>query len=136
MEHLAEKYKYAFQITEKIAFGLIKVSILLLWKRMISPIRSFQMSCIIMICVVIAWSIAFLFATIFQCGLHWDWNWAPITLFLTHCTNTLNMLTVFTVTDIVTDFVIIAMPVPIIWRLQLPTAKKLGLTGLFMLGLL
>ncbi|KAJ5915816.1 hypothetical protein N7454_010957 [Penicillium verhagenii] len=135
LEHLVEKYKYSFQIMEKMTFGLIKISILLLWKRMISPIRSFQTCCHVMIGVVIAWSIAFLFATVFQCGLNWNWNWAPITLFLTQCSNTLNMLTAFTATDIATDVVIIVMPVPIIWKLHLPTAKKAGLTGLFMLGL-
>ncbi|KAJ5928272.1 hypothetical protein N7466_007228 [Penicillium verhagenii] len=135
LEHLVEKYKYAFQIMEKMTFGLIKISILLLWKRMISPIRSFQTCCHVMIGVVIAWSIAFVFATVFQCGLNWSWNWAPITLFLTQCSNTLNMLTVFTATDIATDIVIIVLPVPIIWKLHLPTAKKAGLTGLFMLGL-
>ncbi|PYI02706.1 hypothetical protein BO78DRAFT_422270 [Aspergillus sclerotiicarbonarius CBS 121057] len=135
LEHLAQKYKYAFQTTEKITFGLIKLSILFLWKRMISPIRWFQVSCWVMIGVVIAWMIAFFFATVFQCYTQWAWNWAPISFFLTQCTNTLDMLTVFTATDIVTDVIIITMPVPIIWQLHLPTIKKVGLTGLFMMGL-
>ncbi|KAJ5205566.1 hypothetical protein N7472_002014 [Penicillium cf. griseofulvum] len=135
LETLVQKYKYAFQTTEKIAFGLIKLSILFLWKRMLSPIRSFQLFCWVMIVIVAAWSISFFFATLFQCGTHWDWNWAPIGFFLTECTDTLNMLTVFCGTDLLTDFVIMFMPVPIIWKLQMSVKKKVGVTSVFMVGI-
>lgn len=135
LEALVQKYKYAFQTTEKIAFGLIKISILLLWKRMLSPIRSFQLLCWVMIVIVAAWSISFFFATLFQCGTNWDWNWAPIAFFLTQCTDTLNMLTVFCGTDVLTDFVIMLMPVPIIWRLKMSVKRKIGVTSVFMVGI-
>ncbi|CAI7590130.1 unnamed protein product [Penicillium glandicola] len=135
LEVLAQKYKYAFQTTEKIAFGLIKISILFLWKRILSPIRSFQLFCWVMIGIVTAWSTSFFFATLFQCGTSWDWNWAPIGFFLTECTDTLNMLTVFCGTDLLTDFVIMLMPVPIIWRLRMSVRKKIGVTSVFMVGI-
>ena len=67
-----------------------------------------------MIGLVIAWSVAFFFATIFQCAPDWSLNWAPIADFLTKCTNTLDMLTVFSATDVITDLMIIAMPVPMV----------------------
>ncbi|KAI1382424.1 hypothetical protein F4677DRAFT_452129 [Hypoxylon crocopeplum] len=135
LEHLAQKYKYAFQTTEKITFGLIKLSILFLWKRIFGPARPFVLLCWIMIGVITAWCISFFFATVFQCGIQWTWNWAPIGIFLTQCTNTLNMLTVFTATDLFTDFIIMFMPVPLIWKLQMPTRKKVGITSIFMVGL-
>ncbi|KAE8154331.1 hypothetical protein BDV25DRAFT_126613 [Aspergillus avenaceus] len=134
LEHLAQKYKYGFQVVEKVAFALIKLSLLFLWKRMLTSIRWFQVFCWTMIAVVTAWAISFFFATVFQCGTHWDWNWAPISWFLTECTNSLNMLTVFTATDLVTDFIIIIMPVPVIWRLHMPTRKKIGVTSIFLVG--
>lgn len=136
LEHLVEKYKYGFQTTEKIAFGLIKLSILFLWKRMFGRVRTFVVLCWVMIAIVTAWSISFFFATLFQCSTHWSWNWAPITLFLTQCTNTLNMLTVFTATDVFTDFIILFMPVPIIWKLHMQRRKKIGVTSIFMVGFL
>ncbi|KAL4794453.1 hypothetical protein BDV19DRAFT_390290 [Aspergillus venezuelensis] len=135
LEVLAQKYKYAFQTIEKIAFGTIKISILFLWKRIFGPTRLFRTICWVMIGVVTAWSITFFFATLFQCGTNWSWNWAPIGFFLTECIDTLNMLTVFTATDLLTDFIIMFMPVPIIWRLKMPTAKKIGVTSLFMVGI-
>jgi hypothetical protein len=136
LEHLAQKYKYAFQTTEKLAFGLIKLSFLFLWKRIFSQAKRFVLMCWVMIGIIIAWAISFFFATVFQCGTQWHKNWAPIAIFLTQCVNTLDLLTVFTVTDIVTDFIIILMPVPLIWRLQMPKNKKIGITGIFMIGFL
>jgi hypothetical protein len=136
LEHLAQKYKYAFQVTEKIAFGLIKLSILFLWKRLFGSNRTFKIATWIMIGVIFAWSFTFFLGTLLQCHPHWEWNWAPIGIFLTQCTNTLDMLTVFTATDLTTDFIIMLMPVPLIWRLHLPIRKKIGVTSIFMVGLL
>lgn len=70
-----------------------------------------------MIGIIIAWSLTFFFATLFQCGVNWELNWAPIGDFLTKCTDTLDMLTVFTATDILTDFMIMAMPIPMVREL-------------------
>lgn len=136
LEHLAQKYKYAFQTTEKIAFGLIKLSLLFLWKRIFARARRFVLLCWVMIGIISAWFIAFFFATLFQCGTRWDWNWAPISFFLTQCVDTLDMLTSFTATDLFTDFIIMFMPVPLIWKLHMPLRKKIGVTCIFMVGLL
>ena len=111
---LLSQYKYGFQTTEKIAFGLIKLSILFLWRRIFGHVRAFNRASWVMIVIVSAWSLTFFFATVFQCGVKWSLNWAPITIFLTQCSNTLNMLTVFTATDIITDLLIIAMPIPMV----------------------
>ncbi|KAI1384571.1 uncharacterized protein F4822DRAFT_367163 [Hypoxylon trugodes] len=135
LEHLAQKYKYAFQTTEKVAFGLIKLSFVFLWKRIFNRARQVVVFCWVMVGVLIAWFLAFFFATVFQCGTRWTWNWAPIGIFLTQCANTLTLLTVFTATDIVTDFIIMFMPVPMIWKLHMPTKKKIGITSIFMVGL-
>lgn len=146
------QYKYGFQTTEKLAFGFIKLSILFLWRRVFGHVRSFNMASWAMIGIVTAWSLTFFFATIFQCGLHWSRNWAPIEIFLTQCSNTLDMLSVFTTTDIVTDLLIIAMPIPMvgkvfknretrpdiyqIWSLQLSTHRKLAISAMFLVGFL
>lgn len=133
-EHLAEKYKYGFQTTEKLAFGLIKLSILFLWRRIFGHVRAFNIVSWIMIGIVTAWSITFFLATVFQCGLDWSLNWAPIANFLTQCSNTLNMLSVFTATDIFTDLMIIAMPIPMIWSLQMSVQRKIAINAMFLVG--
>ena len=137
LEHLVQRYKWGFQSVEKLAFGLIKLSILFLWMRIFArATRGFIIFCWIMIGIIIAWSLTFFFATVFQCGTRWDWNWSPIFFFLTKCTDTLAMLTVFTATDLLTDFIIMLMPVPLIWKLNMPTRKKVAVTAVFMVGLL
>lgn len=40
------------------------------------------------------------------------------------------------IVHIVTDFAIIVMPLPIVWKLQLPRSQKIYLTGIFGLGTL
>jgi hypothetical protein len=134
LEAVAQKYKYAFQMTEKFCFGLIKISLLLLWKRLFGSSKRFRMLCWVMIGLTVAWTLAFFFTTLFQCGTRWSLNWAPIGVFLTECIESLDVLTVFSATDILSDLIIIAMPVPLIWRLHLPTRKKVALNSVFLIG--
>ncbi len=119
------QYKYGFQTTEKIAFGLIKLSILFLWRRIFGHVRTFNIVSWVMVGIIIAWSLTFFIATVFQCGVNWSLNWAPITLFLTECSNTLDMLTVFTATDIITDLLIIAMPIPMVCKIRKDLRTKI-----------
>ena len=37
---------------------------------------------------------------------------------------------------VATDFVVLCLPIPVVWRLQLPLRKKLGILAIFMTGLL
>jgi hypothetical protein len=85
--------------------------------------------------IIAAWSTAFCLGTVFQCGTNWRLNFAPIGMFLTECSNTLDMLSAFAATDILTDFIIMFMPVPMIWSLQMAVKKKLAITGMFTVGL-
>jgi hypothetical protein len=136
LEQLAQKYKLAFQVTEKVALGLIKLSILCLWNRIFGQTKKFTIFCRIMIVVTIAWTVAFFFATLFQCGTHWARNWESMKIFPPKCTNAAALAAAFTSTDVVTNLVIILMPVPIIWRLQMRTKRKVGITAIFGVGLL
>ncbi|KAI0907487.1 hypothetical protein F4823DRAFT_602886 [Ustulina deusta] len=134
LEIVAQKYKYAFQTTEKIVFGLIKISILLLWDRLFGSSKHFRTLCWVMIGITVAWTLAFFFTTVFQCGTRWSMNWSPIGIFLSQCIESLNVLTVFSATDILSDLIIICMPIPLIWRLHLPTKKKIALNSVFLIG--
>ncbi|KAI1826339.1 hypothetical protein F4861DRAFT_537181 [Xylaria intraflava] len=135
LEHLVQKYKYAFQITEKFAFGFIKLSFLFLWKRTLGKSRKLTIYILFLVIIVSAWSIAFLFITVFQCGLRWELNWAPIAIQLTECVSVLSLLTAYATLDLATDFAILAIPIPIIWKLSMPVRKKAGVTAIFGVGL-
>ncbi|KAI0186892.1 hypothetical protein EV127DRAFT_472344 [Xylaria flabelliformis] len=81
-----------------------------------------------------AWSIAFFFITVFQCGLRWDLNWAPVGVQLTECVSLIGLLTAYSTLDLVTDFVILCIPIPVIWNLSMPVRKKIGVTAVFGVG--
>ncbi|KAI0814412.1 hypothetical protein GGR55DRAFT_631731 [Xylaria sp. FL0064] len=134
LEIVAQKYKYAFQTTEKIVFGLIKVSILLLWIRLFGSSKRLRILCWVLIGLTTTWTFAFFFTTLFQCGTRWSMNWSPIGVFLSQCIESLNVLTVFAATDILSDLIIISIPLPLIWRLHLPIRKKIALNSVFLIG--
>ena len=81
--------------------------------------------------VIFAWWVAFTLASIFQCtpvALNWH-RALPGT-----CFNFLAMYWVHALTNIATDIVILSLPWPMIWRLQMHTRLKAALSGMFLLG--
>ncbi|KAI9794955.1 MAG: hypothetical protein M1833_007329 [Piccolia ochrophora] len=52
-----------------------------------------------------------------------------------HCLDQNAIFWVTSIVNVVTDFYILVLPLPLIWNLQLRAQKKIGLTLVFMLGL-
>ena len=72
-----------------------------------------------------------IFSGIFQCvPIEAAWNPAVEG----HCINLSTVLVVGASMDIVTDFVILLLPMPQLWCLQVSTKQKIQLTGIFLLG--
>lgn len=61
-------------------------------------------------------------------------NWAPLTP--GNCGNTLAVELVSGAVNLVLDMVLIAMPMPFIWRLQMPTQRKIAVSSVFCLGIM
>ncbi|OTB14125.1 hypothetical protein K445DRAFT_23906 [Daldinia sp. EC12] len=135
LENTAQKYKYVFQVIEKPAFGLIKLSLIFFWKRLFRPAKYFSTVCWVMIGITSGWALSFFFATLFQCGTKWKFNVADVKTFRDECNSSPNMIAAFTGLDLLTDVIIMFMPVPLIWGLRMPTRKKASVTGIFILGL-
>lgn len=51
-------------------------------------------------------------------------------------TNAQQMYTAMASADLIIDIIVILLPMPILWTLQLKTSKKLLLTAIFGLGVL
>ena len=113
-------------------YGLAKASILVFYMR-IFDVPAFRFRAKITLAIVVAWAISFFFASLFQCY--------PVTPLIepfygNHCVNTIPLWYVGGCTDIVLDFLILAMPVPMVLKLQLPWRQKLGILCTFLLGAL
>ena len=68
-----------------------------------------------MIVFTSGWSIAFFFATVFQCGTDFSLNWAPLIPFFTECgakVNTFTVMTLYATMDVIGDIIIICLPIP------------------------
>ena len=121
---------FVLQFFYVLAIGLVKASILCLYGRLFSA-RGFPSAVKILLFITAGWLISFLFATFFQV---WpiQCNWIV-------CDPTTEYSVMYlcaSVTDVVIDIAILSLPAFFIRKLQLSLCQKLGLTGIFGLGLL
>jgi hypothetical protein len=114
-----------------IALFLTKVSILLLYLRLF-PHERFVKSCWITIAVMGAFLFWTIFGFMFMCTpVNYFWNRS----IEGHCFNPKWVYFTNAPFNIVTDFVLFGLPLPILKELQLPRRQKTGLIILFGIGL-
>ncbi|KAG6988933.1 hypothetical protein G7Y79_00067g095480 [Physcia stellaris] len=122
------KSLFALQFFYVFAVAFVKLSVLYFYARIFSVGR-FPTIVRIMFLVVIAWLIAFFFATLLQIYPIWC-NWIV-------CNPTTNyplMYVCQSATDIVLDIIILCLPAYSISQLQMSLNKKIGLGAVFGLG--
>ena len=77
------------------------------------------------------WTIAFFFATLFQAwpiSYNWESSGDGYTI------NEAAMYNGLACTELITDIMILVMPLFVIWKLQLKTSKKWAISATFLLG--
>ena len=121
---------WAAQILYKFTINLTKTSICLLYLRIFTT-KKFRRAVHIIMGYVILYAIASILATIVQCmPLERIWAHAvPGT-----CINLTAFWYANASANIIGDFLILALPMPVIRRLQLPQRQRLGLMIVFALG--
>jgi hypothetical protein len=121
--------------------AVVKIAILTQYLQILAPNRTvnslmFFGSWITIVAVIIFYTVMF-FAAIFQCSPQkkiWD-----ITITEGHCRLGQGFVSGVIATgvfNIVSDFVILALPSTTVWRLRIGRAKKVGITALFSTGLM
>lgn len=125
-----DQTKFAINMISIVGLGLVKCSILVLYYNLF-PSRKFQLCIWATIAFVIGWTISFFFSHLFTCY--------PITVFIepyynNHCVETVTMFLALLFTDVVADFAILLLPVPMVLRVQLPLKKKLAVLAMLGLG--
>ncbi|KAI8631140.1 hypothetical protein F5Y19DRAFT_425215 [Xylariaceae sp. FL1651] len=126
-------YRTLGLVSELVYFNVIaflKLSILSFYGH-IFPQRPFHYWLWGVATLVAAWDISFTFATIFQCypiSYAWDTNQPG------YCINYGNSQLASGVINIITDFLILAMPIPLVWKLNISKHKKRQVTLTFAIG--
>ncbi|CAN9124011.1 unnamed protein product [Alternaria alternata] len=128
-----EKCVYMIFIMQPLAIGLTKLAFLFLYRRIFTW-PGFQWTSLVFIVLTVAFTIAFFFGFIFDCRLNFAANWGSLASIAENCPFGFEATIAFTVLDAVFDLCILLLPLPWIWRLQMPTVRKIQLCGVFLLG--
>ncbi|KAK5118770.1 hypothetical protein LTR85_007976 [Meristemomyces frigidus] len=129
--HTALRWFFIEQTQYKMVICLNKVAVVLLYKR-IFVTKTFQLVCWVVLGIVISWTVASIAATIFQCTpvpAAWDSKIPGST-----CINTTSFWMAYAIINILTDVLVLALPIPEIFRLHLNLRQRVGLCGVFLLG--
>ena len=124
---------FAFQFFYIVSISCIKISILLFYKRLFQS-RRFTQVVYVVVGVVAAWGIAFFFTHLFAIwpiSSRWDFN-----VQMTHEINAYAYWITNSATDVLTDFITLGLPLPMIRGLHMSRRNKLALLGAFALGCL
>ena len=114
--------------------GLVKTSMMLFFMRIFGTKRSFQISVGVVMTIVWLWAISIILETVLLCrplAFNWDTTIPGGT-----CGDRNGTYVSAGVLNLVTDLMVMALPVPHIWKLQLSMAKKIALSLVFCMGLL
>ncbi|KAI1186290.1 hypothetical protein F5B17DRAFT_404533 [Nemania serpens] len=112
--------------------GMTKISILLLYKRIFATPKFVTMVWIL-IGLVVAWTLSFTLALFFSC-IPIQAQWYPS--MEASCVNVVTLFTTAIITDVITDFLVLTLPIYKVWGLQMALGRKVPLIGIFLLGFL
>jgi hypothetical protein len=127
---LALKQFFIAQTPYKVTVGLNKIAIVLLYQRIFIS-RGFRMAAWTAMFILAGWTVATVGATIGQCNPiqgAWDKN------IKASCINSDIFWVVYAVGNILTDVMVLALPIPSILSLKLNVRDKVLLCGIFLLG--
>ena len=123
------KLLYVFQIFYILGPPSVKLSLLFLYRRIFE--KSHIRVVYGMMALIVVWVIIMTFLAIFNC--------TPVSAFWTQqgkCLDFRQFAIGYAVVNIVTDFVVWLMPIPSVWKIQLPLPQRIALSMIFALGLL
>jgi hypothetical protein len=115
-----------------IMISIGKLAICMLYRRLF-PQRSVLIVVYITAGVIILTAVGNLVVTLASCE-PFSANWAPNDVQATHCINKEAFFIWGTIPNIITNVVLLALPLPIVWRLQTSTKAKVALTITFLFG--
>ncbi|KUJ07752.1 uncharacterized protein LY89DRAFT_789440 [Mollisia scopiformis] len=134
---LIDKLTYFLQLFLIISNGFIKLSVLFFYRRLLIVDKRgvFSWVTFVAVAIIFLWTLAYLFTFIFGCGLHMSAYWGSLQgVEKYYGKGGFTIERSFYISDFVTDVMILCLPMPMIWRLRIGTAKRFAVTGIFLLG--
>ena len=125
----------AWLILYGLSIALSKCAILLLYVRVFTTSnKTFILGVYLVGFVVIANGIANTFVAIFQCSpVAYEWNKS---IQGGRCIDDIAFARYMTIPNVVTGAIMLVMPLPLSWRLNLTVSARIGLTATFLHGIM
>lgn len=76
--------------------------------------KIFNVVSLTMIGIILVWTIAFFFSILFICGTDFSAYWTSTIVEKEHCVNTNMLHNAFAISDVITDIMIITLPIPMV----------------------
>jgi len=97
-------------------------------------IRSVRLAAQIICAIIFLWCLTVILSAFLLCR-PFAFNWDP-TIPDGRCGNRVLSYVLTGVLNIITDVLVLCLPIPVIWNLQMRVANKIALTGVFAVGFL
>ncbi|CAF3545085.1 unnamed protein product [Fusarium graminearum] len=115
--------------------GMTKVTIILFYIRLCHVYTRFCQACWAVIIIVCLNTVIFMFLNIFQCTpIHWNWNRFSGNDVDFQCMDLNKLQWSINITNIIFDVVVLALPIPLVWRMRSTFRRKLAIIFMFSLG--
>lgn len=110
---------WAFMLLQIPALCLVKLSFIYFYRRVFCTglTTIFKHITTVVIWIILAWGISFFFAFLFICEVNFAAFWTSIRALNTHCGGLLDLQLGFAISDFITDFFVLVLPLPMVsWR--------------------
>lgn len=133
---IALKINWANPILEAWAFGLIKLSLSLFYRRIFGVSPLFRRLNNITICILVAYTVAFSFGQLFLCGTNFYLIWVDLDQHSARerCAERGAFQFNFALFSVLTDLLVIGLPLVFVGTVQMSTRKKWASVVVFALG--
>ncbi|CAJ2509530.1 Uu.00g145560.m01.CDS01 [Anthostomella pinea] len=121
----------ATEVIYGVVIPLEKTSILLLYLRLFHIHRWFRVTTYVLIAYIWMWASSEILVAIFQCSpvaLQWDKSLKGV------CIDQLQYYRWISVPNVIHDLVMLAVPMPVVWKLQVSIRQKVALIFVFLVG--
>ncbi|KAF7536557.1 hypothetical protein G7054_g4412 [Neopestalotiopsis clavispora] len=129
------KIQFAAIIICHFVYGLIKISVVLFYKRIFTIVRSFSIASNSLIGLIVLYIIVSFFTMVFCArGVTSFWSTPAVLEGTQYVLYPPTLITIFAVLDVGLDVLVLSLPIPAIMRLKLSRRRKAAVSGIFLLG--
>ena len=125
------KLLFADNILYNTGLTVVKMSVLLFYTRVFRAVHTYRILFYITAALIVGWFLAINLLAIFAC-VPVRKKWDPTTPGT--CLDSSSTFLGATITNVLIDLVLLVLPMPMIWKLQIDVGHKLALLGVFAAG--